>query len=209
MSAGWCPARPIEPVPGPVHRRVPATATAALALRSGDRGRVRRSARVALARHDGVGRGLDRRAADQADRRLALARDRAVVGVVQAAQRLVVGREVALRVVGASPEDVPGASRATRHEVAVIVLGAIDRERQRVGRRRAVALDVVALGIPRAADERPEPAALADERPLAALGAHLAGPLLGRRLLAGQRSALLVLGEHASTPGTGRCARAG
>ena len=128
---------------------------------------------------------------------------------MEAAQRLVVGREVALRVVGASPEDVAGAPRATRHEMAVVVLGADDLERQRIGRRRAVLLDVVAVRVARAADERPEPAALADERALAALGADLAGPLLGRRLLAGQRPRLLVLRDTASRPGTGRCGRGG
>ena len=71
--------------------------------------------------------------------------------------------------------------------------GQVTSNGERIGRRRAVLLDVVAVGVARAAHERPEPAALADERALAALGADLAGPLLGRRLLARQRPALLVL----------------
>ena len=74
--------------------------------------------------------------------------------------------------------------------------GQIDLERQRVRRRRAVLLDVVAVRVARAADERPEPAALADERALVALRADLARPLLGRRLVAGQRPRFLVLREH-------------
>ena len=78
--------------------------------------------------------------------------------------------------------------------MTVLVLGAGHLERQRIGRRRAVLLDVVAVRIARAADERAEPAALADERALAALRADLTGPLLGRRLVARQRPALLVLG---------------
>src|SRR4029079_11023699 len=93
-------------------------------------------------------------------------------------------------------EDVAGPSSATRDEVAVVVLRALDLERERVGRRRAVLLDVVAVRVARAADEGPESAALADQGPLPALGADLAGALLGRRLLAGQRPGLLVLGIH-------------
>ena len=61
---------------------------------------------------------VDRRPALQADRGLALAGDRAVVRVVQAAERLVVRREVALRVIRAPPEDVSGPPRATRDERA-------------------------------------------------------------------------------------------
>src|SRR4029077_659713 len=92
--------------------------------------------------------------------------------------------------------DVPGAPGATRHEVAVVVLRAGHLERERVRRRRAVLLDELAVRIARAADERAELATLAHERALAALGADLAGPLLWRRLVAGQRRALLVVGEH-------------
>src|SRR6185436_3744935 len=50
--------------------------------------------------------------------------------------------------------------------------------------------------VARAAEERAEPAVLADERALAALRADLATALLGRGLLARQRPGLLVLGIH-------------
>jgi hypothetical protein len=80
--------------------------------------------------------------------------------------------------------------------VAVGVLGADDLERERLGRRRPLALDVVAVGIARAADERPEAAALADQCPLAALRAYLARPFEGRRLLPGEGTRLLVLWVH-------------
>ena len=69
-----------------------------------------------------------------------------VVGVVERPDRLGVRREVALRVARAAPEDVAGPPRATRDEVAVAVLRADDLERQRVGRRRALLLDVVQSG---------------------------------------------------------------
>src|SRR6185312_6456883 len=80
--------------------------------------------------------------------------------------------------------------------VTVIVLGARDLERQRLGWRWAFTLDVVALGVPGAADKRAELAAPADERPLAALRTDLARALLGRRLVAGEWPGLLVLGIH-------------
>src|SRR6185295_15965296 len=79
-------------------------------------------------------------------------------------------------------------------EVAVAVLGARHLERQRLRWGRPLLPDVVAIGVPRAPDERSEPAALADEGALAALGADLPRPLLGRWLVARQRPALLVLG---------------
>src|SRR5262249_28319296 len=117
-----------------------------------------------------------------------------VVGVVDRPGGLVVRREIALRVRGAPPEDVPGAPCATRDEVAVPVLGAGDLERELLGRRRTFALDVVAVGVARAAQECAEPAALRGQRALAALRAGLALALEGRRLLARQRPRLLVLG---------------
>src|SRR5204862_921061 len=120
--------------------------------------------------------------------------DGSLVEIVDRAERLVVGRVVAAWVVRAPPEDAPGPPRATRDEVAILVLRAGDLERQLVRRRRALAPDVGAVGASITADERPEPAALADERALAAQGADLAGPLLGRRLVARQRSRFLVLG---------------
>src|SRR5688500_5754825 len=120
---------------------------------------IRRSTRVPLARDDVVRRRLAGRAALEADGRLALASERTVVGLVQPAERLVVGRVVALGVVRTPPEDASRASCATRHEVPVGVLGARDLERQGVRRRRALTLDVVALGVTRAAEERSEPAA--------------------------------------------------
>src|SRR5690349_6673331 len=99
--------------------------------------------------------------------------DRAVVRVVQRADRLEVGREVALRVVRAPPDDVSGPPGATRHEMAVAVLRAGHLERQRLGRWWPFLADVRALRIAGAAHERTEPAALADERSLAALRADL------------------------------------
>src|SRR6185436_2351984 len=56
-----------------------------------------------------------------------------------------------------------------------------------------VLLDELALGIARAAHERPEAAALAHQRALAALGADLTGPGLGWRLVTGNGPRLLVL----------------
>ena len=179
------------------------------ACRTGEGLGVRRAAGVLDARHDVGRRRVAGRAADQAHRRLVLARQRAVVGVVQAAERLVVRREVAARVVGAPPEDVPGAPRATRDEMTVLVLGADDLERERIGRRRAVLLDVLAVRIARAADERAEPPALADQRPCAALGADLAGPLLGRRLVTRDRPGLLVLRVERAGQERGRSDPAG
>ena len=102
-------ATPAAALGGPAARGRPPAAR-----RAGDRLRVRRSAGVADARHDRVGRRLDGRAALEAERRVALAGDRAVVGVVQATERLVVRGVVALRVARAAPEDAPGAPRATR-----------------------------------------------------------------------------------------------
>src|SRR5262249_26527240 len=110
----------------------------------------------------------------EADPALCLPCDRPVVGVVQGADRLQVRREVALRVVGAPPEDVAGPAGATRDQMAVVVLRARHLERERLGWRRALLLDVGAVRIARAADERAEPAALRDERPLPALRADLA-----------------------------------
>ena len=118
-----------------------------------------RAAGIALAGHDVGRRSVAGRPADQADRGLVLAGERAVVRVVEPAERLVVGGVVAARVVRAAPEHVPGPAGAARDEMAVAVLRAGHLERQRIGRRRAVLLDVVAVGVARAADERAEPAA--------------------------------------------------
>src|SRR5438876_20252 len=68
------------------------------ARRTGEGLRVRGPACVALARHDAVGGRVARRAADEAQRVIAPACERSVIGVVQAAERLVVGGEVAARV---------------------------------------------------------------------------------------------------------------
>src|SRR4029077_18835776 len=92
------------------------------------------------------------------------------------------------------PEDVPGPSRATRHQVTILVLGADHLERERWRRRRTVLLDELAVGIARAADERSEAPALARERPQAALGADLARARLRRRLGGPDRPGLPVVG---------------
>ena len=84
------------------------------------------------------------------------------------------------------------ARRATRWPSPFF--GQIDLEGQLLGRRRAVALDEVAVRVSRAAHERPEPATARGEDPLAALRAGLARPRQVRGLVAGQRPGLLVLG---------------
>ena len=140
---------------------------------------------------------LDRRATGQAQAAVRAPRDRpttVLVGIVDGTRRLVVGREVAARVVGAPPEDVAGPPRATRDELAVAVLGAHHLERELVGRRRAVPADVRAVRVARAADERPELAAPGRQDALAALRAGIAVALELGRLLARQRARLLVLG---------------
>ena len=104
-------------------------------------------------------------------------------------------REVALRVVRAPPEDVAGPPRATRHEVAVAVLGAHDLERQLVGRRRAVLADVRAVRVARAADERRRTGrASSSGCPRRTGGTASPSPSSFGRLLARQRPRLLVLG---------------
>jgi len=117
---------------------------------------------------------------------LALAGERPGVGVVEAAQRFVVRREVASGVVGAAPEDVARPAGATWDEVAVVVLRALDLERERFRRRGPVAADVIAVGVPGAPDERPELAASTHKGAFAALRADLTRPGLGRRLLPGE-----------------------
>src|SRR3954466_914947 len=99
---------------------------------------------------------------------------RGIVRVVDRAGRLVVRREIALRVGGAPPEDVAGPPRATRDQVPVGILGAGHLERQLVGRRRPLALDVPAVGVARATEERAEPPALRRQDPFAALWARVA-----------------------------------
>ena len=141
--------RPTGSPRAPAVRSIPAAARACQCRRVGW------TARVADTGFDVVRGDIDRRPALQADGGIALAGDRAVVRVVQAAERLVVRREVALRVVRAPIEDVSGASCATRDERPVGVLRADDLERERIGRRRALTLDEVAIGVPRAADEGP------------------------------------------------------
>ena len=143
----------------PVFAAPPARRRAARTRRPGQGLRVGRTARVALARHDVAAAVSLVEPQIRHSAVLVLAGQRPVVGVVEAAERLVVRREIAARVVRAPPEDVPGAPRATRDEMAVLVLGADDLERERIGRWRAVLLDELALGIARAADERAEPAA--------------------------------------------------
>src|SRR6185436_15706764 len=136
------------------------------------------------------------RSALEADPGLAMPGDGTVVRVVDGAYWPEVRREIALRVVRAPPEDVSGAPRASRDEVAVVVLRARHLEPERLGRRRALLLDVRTVGVSRAAHERPEPAVLPDERPLAALRADLALAGLRRGLVARQRSRFLVLREQ-------------
>ena len=80
--------------------------------------------------------------------------------------------------------------------MAVAVLRADDLEGQRVRRRWAFLLDEGAIRVARAADERPEPPVLADERSFAALRADLALARLRRCLVAGQWSRFLVLREQ-------------
>ena len=200
-------------------RRPPAAAAASAARppprrappRAGlrERLRVRRAARQPGA--DEVRRppAAARPRRTEADAGLALPGDRALVGVVDRPDRLEVRREVALRVGRAAPEDVAGPPGAPRDEVAVAVLRADDLERQRIRRRRALLLDVVAVRVARAADERPEPAALADERPLAALRADLALAGLRRRPRRRAAAAIPCAPGTASRRGTGRSARGG
>ena len=199
------PRPPLRPPPRPAA----AAPRAAAPRRPGERLRIRRPAREA--RPDEVLALGQRhvRAALQADPGLALPGDRPVVGVVERPDRLEVRRVVALGVVRAPPEDVAGPPRATGDEVAVVVLRAGDLERQRIGRRRTLLLDVVAVRVARAADERPEPAALADERPLAALRADLALAGLGRGPRRRAAAATPCARGTASRRGTGRSGRAG
>ncbi len=125
--------------------------------------------------------------------------DRAAVDIVDRAQRLARGREVALRVARAAPEDRAGPAGATRHEVALGAARACHRERELLGRRRAVLLDVGAVRVAVAADERPEPAPLGRQHAPVRLAAGRtglahAGERRELRLLAGDRPRLLVLG---------------
>src|SRR5450759_3733387 len=113
-------------------------------------------------------------------------------------QRLVRGREVAFRVARAAPEDRAGPPGAAGHEMALSAARARYLERELVRWRRAVLLDVGAVRVAVAANERPEPAALDHEHApvrLAARGAQLAGAGEPReiRLFARERSRLFVL----------------
>src|SRR4029079_4351083 len=119
-----------------------------------------------------------------------------VVRVVERSDRLEVRGVVALWVGPAGPKHVARAPCAPRNETAVVVLGASHLEGQLGRRLGPLALDVVAVGVAVAADEGPEPAALADEGSEAALRTRLAGARLGGRLVAGERPRLLVLGVH-------------
>ena len=96
--------------------RPPRPATAAPAARAPGVGRPAREPQPDEL--DALGH-VDRGAAVQADEAVAMLGDRPVVGVVERADRLVVRRVVALRVVRAPPEDVAGAPGATRDELAV------------------------------------------------------------------------------------------
>ena len=156
------PARP-DPVCRP---RPPRTGTATGAAAAAPAaGRLRECLRVRRpASQSGADelRALGQRyvgAALEADRRLALPGNGPLVCVVKRTDGFEVRREVALRIGGAAPEDVAGAAGAAGDEVAVAVLRAGDLERQRVGRRWTLSLDVVAVRVAGAADERPEPAA--------------------------------------------------
>src|SRR5919112_1792935 len=120
-------------------------------------------------------------------------RDRSLVGIVECADRLEVGGVVALGIVRAAVEDVPGPARSARDEMPVTVLRTGDLEGQRIRRRRTFFLDERAVGVARAAHERPEAPALPDERSLAALRADFALPGLRRCLLARERPGFLVL----------------
>src|SRR4029079_4177129 len=145
-------------------------APAATPRRLRERRRVGRSAGQSPPDEVPLGEG-HRGATRQAQAVVTATRDGALAVVVDVVDRpdgLVVRREVALGVGGAPPEDVPGAPRATRDELAIAVLGTGDLERQLVRRRRTLTLDVVAVGVAGAAQERPEPAALGRQRPFAA-----------------------------------------
>ena len=114
--------------PRPRHRPTAARPSAGPACR-------RECRRDRAARRAAAARSASPRPAPRSARRhfrhrndLAERRHRAVVRVVERADRLVIRRVVALRVVRAPPEDVAGAPRATRHELAVGVLRA-DRPR--------------------------------------------------------------------------------
>ena len=179
------------------------------ARRTGEGLGVGGSARVALTGDDAVSRRVARRAADQAQRVVALACQRSVVGVVQAAERLVVGGEVAARVVRAAPEHVAGPPGPARNQVTVLVLGAGHLERQRIRRRRAVLLDVVAVR-DSASSRRTGRTGRACRRacPRRTSGRPRRsppGPAARRPAAAGFPCAR----DTASRPGTGRCAPAG
>src|SRR5450759_2238479 len=93
-------------------------------------------------------------------------------------QRLVRGREVAFRVARAAPEDRAGPPGAAGHEMALSAARARYLERELVRWRRAVLLDVGAVRVAVAANERSEPTALDHEHApilLAARGARLPG----------------------------------
>ena len=176
------------------HRgRVRSPRPASGARRPGDGLRVGRPAGVSLARDDRIGGRLDRRPADQTDRRLVLASDRAT-------RRCRGGRQAARRW-SCSRTSGSWSTPRRRSRSGVRDAGRDGRrgssgtrpERERVGRWRAVVLDVVAFGIARAPEERSEPAAPARQTPLAALRTHLPAPFERRWLVLGQRSGLLVL----------------
>ena len=148
------------------------------------------------------------------------------VGIVERTERLVRGREVAFRVARAAPEQATGATRAARDEMALVAPRARDLERERLRRRRPLLLDVVAVGIARAADERPEPATLLREGPAVAprrtWGTARRRPTAARRPCRGLRSpsprglpgrraaaASPCAPGRASTPGTRRSGRGG
>ena len=194
-----------EPDRGRCRRRLGACATAAGR-------RVRRPAREpAPDEHRAVGRQVHAGAAAQADAGLVLERHGTGVGVMDGAERLQVGGEVAARIARAAVEDVAGAPGAARHERALPALGALDLEGQWRRGRRARAVDVVALGVAVAAREDPEAPARATSVPSPALRARLADAVARPAAPAPRRGAAAspCARDRASRPGSARCGRAG
>src|SRR5437762_4015190 len=156
-------------------------------------------------------RYLDRGSALETDRaRLAVAGDRTAIPVVIGAQRLARRREFTLGVARTAPEERARPAGAARHQMALVAARAADLEGQRLRRRRTRFVNVRALGISIAADERAEPAALRDEvsavlrpadrtrladtrqrRRLGGAGSVAVGS--STRTIDGERSCLLVL----------------
>ena len=140
--------------------------------------------------------------------------ERPAVRLVDRAERLARRREAARRVARAAPEDGSGPARPAGDELALAARRARHLERQ-LGRAAAGRpLDVVALRVAVAADERPEAAALRGQDAAVGRAARRARP---RRRPAGPAppaprpaaAATPCARGRASRRGSARCARAG